>query len=280
MPDNVTTQAEDLLNATIVSRQVINEELRILRVAPDSGQIPPFQPGQYATIGLPTLDMPKKDLAPEILEKLRARGPRMVRRAYSIASSPDEPDSVELFIVLVEDGRLTPKLFDTPEGGRVWMDDKIKGFFTLEHVPDGQDLVLISTGTGLAPYISMIRKYHGTGRWNRVVVVHGVRYARDLGYRDMLEGLAAEDENFVYIPAVTREPEDSGYAGHRGRIPTVIEGDTFERLSGKPLDPSNTHVFICGNPDMVKQVKDTLVERGFTADEKDVHGNIHEERYW
>lgn len=280
MPDNATSQTEDMLNATLVSRQVINDELQILKVTPDSGHIPEFEPGQYATIGLPTLEMPKKDLPPEILEKLRARGPRMIRRAYSIASSPDDRDSIELFIVLVEDGRLTPKLWETPEGGRIWMDDKIKGFFTLEHVPDGKDLVLISTGTGLAPYISMIRKYYDSGRWNRFVIVHGVRYERDLGYREMLEDLAAKDEKFVYIPAVTREPDDSPYTGHRGRIPTVIEGDAFEKLSGKPLDPDNAHVFMCGNPDMVKQVKEMLVERGFTADEKDVHGNIHEERYW
>ena len=269
--------AEQILNATVTERHEFSEVLSYFRITPDSGQVPQFKPGQFCTIGLPPIDAPA---APANPDKPRRR-PKLTRRAYSIASSPNVRDHLELLIVLVDEGKLTPELWKFRQtGDRLYLDDRIMGEFTLDGVPDGKDLIWISTGTGLAPYISMLRTFQGTGRWRKVVTIHGCRYTADLGYRQELETAAANDPSVVYLPMVTREPDHSDWTGLRGRVTALFERDDVEDVLTMPLDPEQCHVFLCGSPDMINQMQALLEARGFVTQTKKQPGNIHFERYW
>ena len=271
----------DVFNATLTDRQNINDELCIVRISPDSEQVPLFEPGQFITLGLPKdpTDVPAN--APSRGDTDKPQRPRLVRRAFSIASSALVRDHIELYLVLVKEGRFTPMLWAlrTP-GGRVWMDNQAKGTFTLEGVPEGKDLVMVATGTGLAPFMSMLRTYRGTGMWRRYVIIHGVRLASDLGYHQELEQISREDPSVIYLPTVTREPQGSSWTGLRGRVQSVLAPDTYLPHVGAPLDPRDCHVFLCGNPEMITSAEETLMGRGFLLQTKDRPGNLHFERYW
>ncbi len=256
-------------NATLVTRHDLNEDLAVVRVVPDNGRIPAFRPGQYTLVGLLQED-----------EKRNGRGPRLLRRAYSIASSPDDGEALEFYLVRVRDGRLTPGLWTVPEGGRLWVDAKAHGHFILEEVPGDRDLVLVATGTGLAPYVSLLRAQRGRGRWHRLILVHGVRRQGDLGYRQEIEAACRQDPSILYLPICSREPDDSSWQGPRGRVQDVIAPDMFTRLTGQPLTPDQCYVFLCGHPDMIRVTSEELASRGFVEKSHDTIGSMHFEKYW
>ena len=269
---------QKLLNASVVYREDLTPELAVIRVKPDKGDAPDFKPGQYATIGLPPAEGDEEQQAKKGLA-------RFWLRPYSIASSPLEKGYLEFYIALVEDGALTPKLWDLAEGDRLWMGPKCKGTFTMDPVPAGKTLVTISTGTGLAPFMSMYKTYRDTGRWEKFVIVHGTRFCGDLGYKAEIEALAEKDETLTYLPTCSREPEpaddSADWLGLRGRVNVAIEEGAFADLTGVPLDAENCHVFLCGNPQMIEEVEADLQARGFvTRDREHPEGNIHHEKYW
>jgi ferredoxin--NADP+ reductase len=270
--------AADPFNATLLKRIDLNEELAVFKIKPDCGEVAQFSPGQYTTLGLPADEDPNDA---EAAVKRARRGPKLIRRAYSIASSPKQRDHMDFYIVRVEEGKLTPKLWQLKAGDRIFMDGKCKGNFTMDDVPPGKDLVMVGTGTGMAPFMSMLRTYRGTGRWRKFVVLDGCRYIRDLGYRSDMEKIAAEDPTVIYIPTVTREPADAPWTGHRGRVNVILEPENYLKLVGTPLTPEQCHVFLCGNPQMIDQGEETLQKRGFVVKNREhPDGNIHFERYW
>ncbi len=256
--------SENPLNACITRRQGLTADLAILRVALDSGPPGEFQPGQFASVGLPSLE----------------RQGRLVKRPYSIASAPLDPE-IELYVKRVAGGRLTAQLLDLEEGGRLWVDERILGRFTLEPVPPDLVVVAVATGTGLSPFMSMLRHHppggQPGGRWRRFVLVHGVRSADELGYRAELEARAARDPDFVYLPVVSR---DSAWPGTRGRVQVLFDPDTFASKAGAPLDPEVAHVLLCGNPAMIEDLRILLAPRGFRPPASGQPGNLHFERYW
>ncbi|HPM24119.1 MAG TPA: ferredoxin--NADP reductase [Phycisphaerae bacterium] len=267
----------DPTNATLVAREDLTDILSIVRVRPDSGTVPPFTPGQFLRLGLPRPPAPDGAASRPTAKPGRIR---LTRRAYSIASSPLVTETVEFFVVRVEAGELTPRLWEIGPGDRLWMDTEAKGEFSIDLAPPDRDLVMISTGTGIAPFLSMLRTYRGQNRWRRFVLINGVRFSPDLGYRAEMETIAREDPTVVYIPLATREPADSPWVGRRGRVQTVLEPDTYHALVGAPLDPAQCHVFLCGNPDMIDAVQKLLEDRGFVTDDRTTRGNLHFERYW
>ncbi|MBI4578726.1 MAG: ferredoxin--NADP reductase [Planctomycetes bacterium] len=271
----ITEQA--VYNATLIHRTDVTPELSVVRFRPDSGLIPEFLPGQFIKLGLPR----EEGVEPVQAGPGRPRsGPRLIRRAYSIASSPRQRDCVEIFVVRVEGGKLTPKLWVLDLGGRAWMDDKISGRFTLDPVPPHKDVVMVATGTGIAPFVSMLRTYHDQPRWRRAVLINGVRYAPDLGYREELEALARANPRVRYIPIVSRDPGDGAWTGLRGRVQVVLDPAVYESQVGAALDPDDCHVMLCGNPEMIDSVQAMLAQRGFRPHSSDQPGNIHFERYW
>jgi ferredoxin--NADP+ reductase len=252
-------------NATLVYRQDLNDELSIVRVAYEAGPAPEFIAGQYATLGLPDPADPQG---------------KLIRRPYSIASSPTVREYLEFIIVRVIEGQLTPVLWTVEQGGKLWMDPKIRGTFTLNHAPADKDMLWICTGTGIGPFMAMLRQYRGQGRWRRLIIVHGVRRVEDMGYRQELEAAGRQDPDVLYIPLVSRPAPDSGWEGLVGRVQTVFQGDTYERLTGRALSPEDCCPFLCGNPEMVVSMIALLEQRGFREHTKRNPGNIFVERYW
>jgi ferredoxin--NADP+ reductase len=238
--------------------------LAMVWIAPDGGEFARFLPGQFVAIG----------------HIVGGPDGALIKRSYSIGSSARERHAVQLFVVQVDDGEFTSWLFAQPEGARVWLAPKASGGFTLHGFEHGKDLVLVSTGTAVAPYVSMYRTYKDAPMWRRMVIINGVRVAADLGFRDELEAAAAHDRTLVYLPTTTREPEGSSWKGLRGRVQTLLDGERLPALAGVSLDRRECHVFLCGNPAMVEELEAELAARGFRKHTPRHPGNLHLEKYW
>lgn len=260
------------LNATLVSRAEESPRVFLLRVRPDAAELPGFEPGQFVQAGL-ILPTPARDGS-------GALRPRLQRRSYSLSSVPGDPRGLELCIALVQDGRLTPELAKLAPGARLWLDPAPLGRFTLEGIPAQRDLVLVATGTGVAPYVSMLRAYAGRGRWRRLAIVHGVRESADLVFRAELEEAARLDASVRYVPVVSRDAEAAGWSGLRGRVQQVLEPARLRELAGIELAPKHVHVLLCGNPAMIDETRALLEERGFALDTPEKPGGLRLERYW
>jgi len=263
-------------NATVVGREEINPQLLILRVQADATLFD-FTPGQFAVLGL----LGREPRVPEAdREEVVSEPDKLIRRAYSIASASIERRYLEFYLTLITSGQLTPRLFALKHGGRLFLGPKATGVFTLDRVAAGKAVILVATGTGLAPYLSMLRTMLVEDTLRRFIVLHGARYSWDLGYRAELESLARLRPNFTYIPSITRPEEDPHFQGPSGRIQTLMEQGVIEKESGVPLDPAQADVFLCGNPDMVTSVKALLAAKGFKPDHGKEIGTIHVEEYW
>lgn len=263
-------------NAVLTGREEINPQLHILRIQPEASLFD-FKPGQFAVLGL----LGREARIPEASDEEALPEPdKLIRRAYSIASSSVEKGYLEFYITLVTSGSLTPRLFALPYGGKLFLGPKAGGLFTLDRVAPGKAVILIATGTGLAPYMSMLRTLLVSDTQRPFVVLHGARYSWDLGYRGELESLARLRPNFTYIPSITRPSEDPHFRGSSGRIQTLLKADLIKQLSGVPFDPAQADVFLCGHPDMIQTVKDILVPLGYAADHGKESGTLHVEEYW
>lgn len=258
----------DALNAALLERTDLDGRLAIFRIAPDAGALQAFEPGQFVQIGLP--------------EEHPAEGARVrvTKRAYSLASGPKTPDYAELYVARVAEGRFSHRLWELRRGDRLWMDPAPKGLFVLGRVPRAVNLVLVATGTGLAPFVSMLRTWHGDERWQHATVINGVRLPHELGYRAELEERARLDPCVEYLPVVSRPPPEERWTGLTGRVQSVLEPATYQRLTGRALDPHTTHVFLCGNPDMIRDVRAQLEPLGFRPDTAREPGVLHFEKYW
>ncbi len=259
----------DTKNATLIERIDHHEQLATFRIKYNDHEVPDFKPGQYATLGLEGPDLGD------------GKPPKLVRRMYSVASPATDREALAFYIVEVDEGALTPSLFKMNVGDTLFMAPRLGGHFTIDPVPEDHHVVLIGTGTGLAPYRSMYHTYKGTGRWKNFVLIEGCRVARDLAYADEFATLAASDPTLTYLPTVTREPEDSDWKGGRGRVHAFLEPGKFEELCGFTLEPSTCSVFLCGNPQMIDQCEADLHGRGFVTHSRKVpEGTLHFERYW
>lgn len=142
------------LNAKVAQRVELSPELIILRIIPDGWELPDFIPGQFAVLGLPgtakRTNFSDAEEAPSDPDKL-------IKRAYSIASSSTNKEYIEFYVALVRSGALTPRLFALKPGDSIFLGPKFTGMFTLEMVKQNNNIIMLSTGTGLAPYMSMLR---------------------------------------------------------------------------------------------------------------------------
>lgn len=187
-------------------------------------------------------------------------------RAYSVAS-PNYEEHLEFFSIKVPDGPLTSRLQHLKEGDTILVGRKPTGTLLLDYLLPGKRLYLLSTGTGLAPFLSIIRDPETYERYEKVVLVHGTREVAELAYQDLITKDLPEHEflgelaagKLMYYPTVTREP----YV-NRGRITTLIEsGKLCNDLHLPQLDREHDRVMICGSPQMLKDLKHMLDERGF-----------------
>lgn len=263
-------------NATVVSKKLLNDYLLILEIKPDD-QPYHFKPGQYASIGVRGTSKVVEQATNQDEIKLIKE---VIQRAYSIASSNTSP-TLEFYLALVAHGQLTPRLFALAEGDRLYVSKKAVGIFTLEKVPPTKHLLLMSTGTGLAPYISMLRSQFDWSLGQKVILMHGVRHEKDLGYRSELENLARTQKDFFYIPVLSAKEEvEPTWNGMRGYLQNLIFSPTLEEQTQIAITPENIEVFICGNPAMIEASIEKLKEKDFILAKGRTPGTIHIEEYW
>lgn len=265
-------------NARVIYKNELTPSLMILRVAPLNGDVSEFKAGQYTTIGLPETaersplaDKEDKDPSPT----------KWIKRAYSIASSSMSKEYIEFYVMMVYSGALTPRLFALKEGDMLWMAPKIVGHFTMDHVPEDQNIVFIATGTGLAPYMSMLRSKFVCGVNQKFAVLHGARHSWDLGYRSELSSLQTQCPNFTYLPIIDHPHEEiTEWKGQVGFVQSLWQNGTLEKNWGFKPTHENTHIFLCGNPLMIEDTTKMLAEEGFNEHSKAKPGQIHVEKYW
>ena len=206
---------------------------------------------------------------------------RLIRRAYSIASSSRARQYLEFYITLVKSGALTPRIFALGAGDRLWLGPKITGTFTLDLAPATDHLVMVATGTGLAPYMSMLRTMLPDIGGRSVAVLLGARHSWDLGYHAELETMARLCPGFSYVPTVSRPNEEPvPWAGHAGYVTDLWRRGILAELWGTAPGPTDTSVFLCGNPNMVDDMCGLLGGEGFAVHSRTAPGKIFVEKYW
>jgi ferredoxin-NADP reductase len=240
-------------NATLVRREDDGTDLARFWVRADD-EAAGFLPGQYMTIGVFADDM-------------------LYQRPYSVASAPATRTSegYEFYVRLVPILRFTTLLWRLPVGHQMRMIGP-KGRFMLE--PDDERTHLfVSTGTGIAPFISMCRQLLHDGTPRRTVMLNGCSYQDELGYRDLLEGWQRDGTYpLTYVPTISRprEARNAGWGGYTGRAEDVIS----EVCRAQGLAPDNTVVYLCGNPDMIINVETVLMDLDFPE------FHVKKELYW
>jgi len=266
------------LNAVVSQRIDVAPGLMVLHIAPLAGDLPVFEPGQFAVVGLPG-SAPRTPLSDP--EEAPADPDKLIRRAYSIASPSLPGHHLELFVTLVRSGELTPRLFALQPGSRLWVGPKITGMFTLAEVPPDQNLALVATGTGLAPYMSMLRTRLEAGGRRKVAVLIGARHSWDIGYSAELRTMQRLIPEFAFLPIVSRPTEEpTAWGGATGHVQSLWTGGALERAWGFKPTAADTHVFLCGAPAMIEGMSTLLEAEGFTVHEKGKPGQIHHEKYW
>lgn len=272
--------AEQAPNAVVTLRNQVSPWLMILQVVPYGWDFPDYKPGQFAMLGLPGTASRCAAAEPESpLEEPE----RLIKRAYSLASSPMQREYLEFYIALVPGGTLTPRLFNLKIGDRVWLSKIPSGRFTYDDtcVTEGSSLVLCTTGAGLAPLFSMLATHLKFPPQRRVVLIHGVRHSWDLGYRSILMAMEHLRTTFTYIPVISRPGEEFvPWKGATGHVQDVWKSGAIEKAWGNTPTPDNTHVFMCGSPDMSQSMIALLEQEGFKVDDEDGLGQIHVENYW
>ena len=231
-----------------------------------------FTPGQFLRLGVNRILAGKPD--------------EIAWRAYSVVSA-DYAEHLEFFSIVVPGGEFTSELVRLQPGDTVHVDRQPFGFLTTARFQGGSELWLLSSGTGLAPFLSILADPQVWQQYDRIVLVHCVRESRELVYQDLIHGFTHDpllselckfhDNHLIYIPVVTREPS---FGGLHKRLPELIRSGELESAAGLPLDHDRSRIMICGNPEMVDDVRKALGERGFRTSRKSSPGQIAVENYW
>lgn len=241
--------------AKVVEKKIWTDGLFTLTIESDNVQA--FSPGQFLHLALGDEE-------------------NRVNRPYSVASPHGK--QLDFFIVRVDDGELTPRLWDLGPGDSLEVSERAAGSFTLKKTPDASVLWLVSTGTGLAPYIAMLRTDEPWERFEKIVMVHGVRVAADLAYTEELKSLETKYEGrFKLVQTLTREETPDTM---HGRIPNLVVDGLLESHVGWEITKDNSAVLLCGNPAMLDDMEAKLGDRGMTKHRTKAPGQIVLERYW
>ena len=242
------------LAGSVVDQRCWNDRLFSIYVEASVG---PFEAGQFGRIGL--------DIDGE-----------QVMRPYSFVNRPDE-GVLEFHYNLVEDGLLTKKLVNLNSGDSIFISPKPNGFLVLSEVPKSTTLWMLSTGTGIGPFVSIVRVGDVFRHFKNAVLVHGVRYQQDLSYADELRQLEKENMAFKYVPFVSREDVDFAV---KARIPEKIADGFLQEYANLEISLDTSQFMLCGNPQMLKDATVVLKSLGFERNRRKTPGHITMESYW
>jgi ferredoxin--NADP+ reductase len=221
-----------------------------------------FVAGQFARLALPAPPGAKE---------------AMLGRPYSFVNAPDAQPH-EFYVVVVPEGPLSPQLAALAPGDPLWLLPRANGFFTIAEVPEADVLWCLATGTGLGPFLSILRTDEPWAKYGRVVLVHAVRHAEELTYGAEIAGIgAAHAGAFAYVPIVSREAHAGALPG---RIPALIADGRLEARAAAVLAPESAQVMLCGNPAMVDDTQAVLARRGMRRHRRKEPGQVTVETYW
>ncbi|HCG39171.1 ferredoxin--NADP reductase [Stutzerimonas kunmingensis] len=258
----MTASEEKFTRQRLLEVQTLTPNLFTLRTSRDPGFR--FTAGQFARLGV------------------RKPSGCIVWRAYSMVSAPHD-EFLDFFSIVVPDGEFTSELSRLAVGDELLVDKQAFGFLTLDRFPDGRDLWLLATGTGIAPFLSILQDFEAWQRFERIILVYSVREARELAYqqliaelpqRDYLEGLGSK---LLYLPVVTREQIPGAL---HGRITTLIENGELERAADLQLAPEHSRIMLCGNPQMIEDTRAVLKARDLNLAMTRRPGQVAVENYW
>jgi len=242
------------LNGKVVNNRRLNDYLTALIIEVELGG---YEAGQFVRIGL-------RD------------GDEVLARPYSLVNTPDE-NHLEVYFNIVEEGPLSPRLFALQTGDEVLVSDRPSGFLTVSEVPAAPHLWLVATGTGIGPFLAILKSDAVWDKFDKIMLCYSVSYAGELAYRDLIDAIAQQHgEQFCFVPIVTREPIE-GTLGQR--LPTIMQDGSLEAFAGVQINGDNSHVMMCGSSDMITDVSAALVERGMQKHRRRDPGHFTTEKY-
>lgn len=218
-----------------------------------------FTPGHYARLGLD------------------GGTGEPVWRPFSMVSGPED-NFLEFVVVLVPDGEFSERLRTRQVGDEILIDKLSMGFLTLDQLAPGQDLWLLASGSGIGPFVSILKDPRTWRGFDRLVLVHSVRRQDELAYREEIAALpGAADGRLRYVPVVTREAVPGALDA---RIPQLIADGRLQQAAGGEIDVSHSRVMVCGNPELTREMRGLLTTRGFQTSRRGVPGQMAFEKYW
>ncbi|HEY6610265.1 MAG TPA: ferredoxin--NADP reductase [Pseudomonas sp.] len=223
-----------------------------------------FRAGQFARLGV------------------RKASGGTVWRAYSMVSAPHD-EFLEFFSIVVPDGEFTSELKQLAVGDELLVERQAYGYLTLERFPDGRDLWLLASGTGVAPFLSILQDLEVWQRFQRVVLAYSVRTAAELAYQPLLaelgrrEWLEGAADKLIYLPVVTREQVPGCL---QARLTALLDSGELERAAGLAISPEHSRLMLCGNPAMVEELRERLKLRGLQLSLSRRPGQLAQENYW
>ncbi len=245
------------LECGVVENRRWSDALFSLRVRPAAGDAGlRFEAGQFVRIAL---DVDGERIA----------------RPFSFVNPPEDP-VLEFYGVIVPGGPLSPQLARLEAGDRLYVADNPAGWLILSEVPPAEDLWLVATGTGIAPFLSMLRTPAPWQRYRRVILVHGARRASELVYGDLILELRSRHEQFRHLSFVSRQGHPDSLAG---RIPAALADGRLEAAAGA-ISPQRSQFMLCGNPDMLRDMTAALAARGLKKHRRRSPGQITVESFW
>ena len=242
------------LEGRVVENRRHNEYLTALVIDVDLGA---YEAGQFVRIGLPD-------------------GEEVLARPYSLVNTPEE-SHLEIYFNIVEEGPLSPRLFALEAGDSILVADNPSGFLTVSEIPDCRHLWMVATGTGIGPFLAILKSAAAWQRFDNIVLCYSVSYAQELAYQEVIEAIAGEHgEKFVYVPIVTRESHP-GALGQR--LPALIRSGELEQRAGLTLNAEDSHVMMCGSSNMITDVSAELNAREMKKHRRRDPGHFTTEKY-
>ncbi len=200
----------------------------------------------------------------------------IIARPYSLVNAPGESE-LEIFFNIVPDGPLTPRLAALRQGDVIMVSDKTYGFLTIEEVPAARHLWMLATGTGVGPFVSMLRSNTVWQRFEKIVLVYSVRTAQELAYQDVLADIDRQfHQQFSFVPLITREKQQGII---NKRVTDAIESGELEDQAGIGINANDSHVMMCGNSAMITDVSELLKHRSMRKHLRREPGHITTEKY-
>lgn len=258
----MTVGEEKFTRERLLEVHTLTSKLFTLRISRAAGFR--FRAGQFARLGV------------------RKPSGSIVWRAYSMVSAPHD-EYLEFLSIVVPDGEFTSELSQLKVGDELLLDKQAFGFLTLDRFADGRDLWLLSTGTGLAPFLSILQDMEVWQRFERILLVYSVREAAELAYQDLIHELPQREyleglgHKLTYVPVVTREAVPGAL---QGRITQLIENGALEARVGLKLEPEHSRIMLCGNPQMIEDTRLLLKTRQLELSLVRKPGQVAVENYW